>query len=50
MINRVFKTILVLTICLGLTIPANAAVSVSDGSAFVTNKTTMKMIQHKKAQ
>ena len=36
MINKVFKTILVLTICLGLTIPANAAVSVSDGSAFVT--------------
>ena len=36
MINKVFKTILVLTICLGLTIPTNAAVSVSDGSAFVT--------------
>ena len=36
MINRIFKTILVLTICLGLTIPTNAAVSVSDGSAFVT--------------
>ena len=36
MLNRIFKTILVLTICLGLTIPTNAAVSVSDGSAFVT--------------
>ena len=36
MINKVFKTILILMICLGLTIPTNAAVSVSDGSAFVT--------------
>ena len=36
MINRIFKTILVLTICFGLSIPTNAAVSVSDGSAFVT--------------
>ena len=36
MINRVFKTILILSLCLGITIPANAAVSVADGSAFVT--------------
>ena len=34
--NKIFKTILVLTICLGLSISTNAAVSVSDGSAFVT--------------
>ena len=34
--NKVFKTILIINICLGITIPANAAVSVSDGSAFVT--------------
>ena len=36
MIKRIFKTILILTICLGITLPTNAAVSVSDGSAFVT--------------
>ena len=36
MINRIFKTILVLSIVLGITLPSNAAVSVSDGSAFVT--------------
>ena len=36
MLNRISKTILVLTICLGISIPTNAAVSVSDGSAFVT--------------
>ena len=36
MINKVFKTILILMISLGLSIPTNAAVSVSDGSAFVT--------------
>ena len=40
MLNRIFKTILVLSICVGVTLPTNAAVSVSDGSAFVTNKTT----------
>ena len=36
MIKRIFKSILILTICLGITLPTNAAVSVSDGSAFVT--------------
>ena len=36
MINKVFKTILILSLCLGITLPSNAAVSVSDGSAFVT--------------
>ena len=30
------KTIILLILCLGITIPTNAAVSVSDGSAFVT--------------
>ena len=37
MINRVFKTIFILTLCLGITLPANAgSVNVSDGSAFIT--------------
>ena len=37
MINRVFKTIFILSLCLGITIPSNAAgVDVSDGSAFIT--------------
>ena len=36
MLNRIFKTILVLSICIGVSFPTNAAVSVSDGSAFVT--------------
>ena len=36
MVKRIFKTILLLSMCLGLTISTNAAVSVSDGSAFVT--------------
>ena len=34
--NKMYKTLLVLIICLGITIPTNAAVSVADGSAFVT--------------
>ena len=36
MINKLFKTILILTIILGICVPTSAAVSVSDGSAFVT--------------
>ena len=37
MLRKVFKTILVFTICFGITIPANAGnVSVSDGAAFIT--------------
>ena len=36
MLRKMFKTILVLSLCLGVALPANAAVSVSDGSAFVT--------------
>ena len=36
MLNRIFKTILVLSLCIGISLPTNAAVSVSDGSAFVT--------------
>ena len=37
MIKRVFKTIFIFTICLGITLPSNAGnVSVSDGSAFIT--------------
>ena len=36
MINKIFKTILIMLIIMGISIPTNAAVSVSDGSAFVT--------------
>ena len=37
MIKKVFKTIFILTLCLGITLPANAgSVQVSDGSAFIT--------------
>lgn len=37
MIKKAFKTIFILSLCLGITIPANAgSVSVSDGSAFIT--------------
>ena len=37
MLNRIFKTIFILTLCLGITLPANAgSVDVSDGSAFIT--------------
>ena len=36
MISKIIKKLIILNICLGLTIPTNAAVSVSDGSAFVT--------------
>ena len=36
MLKKIFKTILVLSLCVGISIPTNAAVSVSDGSAFVT--------------
>ena len=36
MTNKIFKTIMILTICLGITLPSYAAISVSDGSAFMT--------------
>ena len=37
MLNRVFKTILILSICLGITLPSNASsTKVSDGSVFIT--------------
>ena len=37
MLNRVFKTIFILTLCLGISLPANAGnVNVSEGSAFIT--------------
>ena len=35
--KRTFRIILTISICLSICIPANAAVSVSDGSAFITN-------------
>ena len=36
MLKKMLKTILVLSLCIGVVLPTNAAVSVSDGSAFVT--------------
>ena len=37
MLNRVFKTIFILSLCLGITLPSNAGgVQVSEGSAFIT--------------
>ena len=36
MLKKIFKTIFIMSICVGISIPTNAAVSVSDGSAFVT--------------
>ena len=37
MLNRVFKTIFILTLCLGITLPSHASsTKVSDGSAFIT--------------
>ena len=37
MLNRVFKTIFILSLCLGMILPVNAGnVDVSDGSAFIT--------------
>ena len=36
MINKLFKKLIVLGLCIAISIPTNAAVSVSDGSAFVT--------------
>ena len=37
MVNKVFKTIFILSLCFSITLPANAGnVNVSDGSAFIT--------------
>ena len=36
MIKKIFKTFIIFNICIAITIPSNAAVSVSDGSAFVS--------------
>ena len=36
MVKKIFKSLLIFSVVLSLTIPANAAVSVADGSAFVT--------------
>ena len=36
MCKKLFKNLLILGICLGISLPTNAAVSVSDGSAFVS--------------
>ena len=37
MMKILFRTILTISLCIGVSITSNAAVSVSDGSAFVTN-------------
>ena len=36
MLNKIFKTFFILSICFGVSVSSNAAVSVSDGSAFMT--------------
>ena len=36
MLKKIFKTIFIMSLCVGISLPTNAAVSVSDGSAFVT--------------
>ena len=46
MLRKLFKTILILTICFGLTLPSNAAISVSDGSAFMTKTEFMADINN----
>ena len=46
MLKRLFKTILILTICFVLTIPSSAAISVSDGSAFMTKTEFMADINN----
>ena len=46
MFRKIFKTILILTICFGLTLPSNAAISVSDGSAFMTKTEFMADINN----
>lgn len=46
MIKKIYKTIIILSICLGITIPSNAAISVSDGSAFMTKTEFMADINN----
>lgn len=43
--NRFFKTIIIFCICIGITIPVNAAVSVSDNSAFITKAEALAVAQ-----
>lgn len=45
MIKRVFKTIFIPSLCIGITIPSNAAVSVSDNSAFITRAEALAVAQ-----
>ena len=45
MFRKIFKTILILSICLGISIPSNAAVSVSDNSAFITRAEALAVAQ-----
>lgn len=45
MFIKIFKTILILCICLGISIPTNAAVSVSDNSAFITRAEALAVAQ-----
>ena len=46
MIRKIFKTIIILSICFSLTVPTNAAISVSDGSAFMTKSEFMADINN----
>lgn len=46
MIRKIFKTILIYFICFGITVPSNAAISVSDGSAFMTKTEFMADINN----
>lgn len=42
---KIFKTILMIFICFGITVPSNAAVSVSDNSAFMTKAEALAVAQ-----
>lgn len=45
MLKRIFKTFFIFSICSAITIPTNAAVSVSDNSAFITKSEAMAVSQ-----
>lgn len=45
MLKKIFKTIFIFMLILGITIPSNAAVSVSDNSAFITKAEALAVAQ-----
>ena len=45
MFRKIFKTILLFSICIGITISSDAAVSVSDNSAFITRAEALAVAQ-----